>query len=216
MAVETHPPPEILAAFGRGDLPPSEVSALAEHVAGCKECVAALGQIPEHMLASPARAATQPPEVALATPVPATTVFDGLPEGLANHPRYKVLSELGSGGMGVVYKAEDQFMGRLVALKVMTPHLTAKSTAVDRFRKEVRHGGAFNHPNIVIAHDTGEAGGRHFLVMEFIEGMSLERLVAKKGPLAVPIAANFGVRPRSAFSMPPRREWSTATSSRRT
>ena len=46
-------------------------------------------------------------------------------------------------------------------------------------------------PNIVIAHDTGEAGGRHFLVMEFIEGMSLERLVAKKGPLAIPIAANF-------------------------
>ena len=70
--------------------------------------------------------------------MPATTVLDGLPEGLANHPRYKVLSELGSGGMGVVYKAEDQFMGRLVALKVMTPHLTAKSSAVDRFRKEVR------------------------------------------------------------------------------
>lgn len=191
MAVETHPTPDVLAAFGRGDLPAPELSAIAEHLAECEVCANALRQIPEGTLSSLARPAAQAPEAAPAVPAPAITVLAGLPDGLANHPRYKVLSELGSGGMGVVYKAEDQFMGRLVALKVMTPHLTAKLSAVDRFRKEVRAAAQLNHPNIVIAHDTGEAGGRHFLVMEFVEGMSLERLVAKKGPLAIPVAAHF-------------------------
>ena len=93
--------------------------------------------------------------------------------------------------MGVVYKAEDQIMGRMVALKVMTPHLTAKANAVDRFRKEVRAAARLLHPNIVTAHDAGEAGGLHFLVMEYISGQSLDRYVARKGPLPVPLAALF-------------------------
>jgi serine/threonine-protein kinase len=116
---------------------------------------------------------------------------DDIPEPLADHPRYKVVRELGAGGMGVVYKAEHRIMGRPVALKVMAAHLTAKAGAVERFRKEVRAAAQLNHPNIVTAHDADEAGGLHFLVMEFVEGISLDRFVAKKGPATIQLAASF-------------------------
>lgn len=188
MAIETHPASKTLAAFSRGDLPPAELSAVAEHVAVCATCLASIQDLPDDGLARLARAATRP---SAATPFDKPPLPSAIPDALANHSRYKILSELGAGGMGVVYKAEDQIMGRLVALKVMTPHLTAKANAVDRFRKEVRAAAQLLHPNIVTAHDAGEAGGRHFLVMEFVEGWSLDRYVARKGPLPVPLAALF-------------------------
>ena len=191
MAVEIHPAPETLAAFARGDLPATELSAVAEHVSGCEACLASLEALPDDSLAALARASARPDEPAPTALASMPALPDGLPDGLIDHPRYRVISELGAGGMGVVYKAEDQFMGRAVALKVMAPSLTAKASAVERFRKEVRAAAQLNHPNIVIAHDTGEAGGRHFLVMEFVEGASLDRVVARKGPLPIPMAAHF-------------------------
>jgi serine/threonine-protein kinase len=82
-------------------------------------------------------------------------------------------------------------MGRVVAIKVVSPHLTTHDSAVERFRREIRVAAQLNDPRAIIAHDTGEAGGCHFLVMEFVEGISLDRLVAKKGPLPVPMACSF-------------------------
>src|SRR4029078_4022076 len=114
-----------------------------------------------------------------------------VPAGFVDHPRYRIISELGAGGMGTVYKAEDLLMGRVIALKVVSPHLTAKASAVARFRKEVRAVAQLQHQNIITTHDTAEAGGAQFLVMEFVEGVSLDRLVAKKGPLPVPMACMF-------------------------
>jgi serine/threonine-protein kinase len=93
--------------------------------------------------------------------------------------------------MGTVYKAEDLLMGRVVAIKVVSPHLTTHDSAAERFRREIRAAAQLNDPRAIIAHDTGEAGGCHFLVMEFVEGISLDRLVAKKGPLPVPMACSF-------------------------
>ena len=113
-----------------------------------------------------------------------------VPPELADHPRYRVQGQLGAGGMGVVYKAEHVLMGRTVAVKVMAQRFTANAVAVERFRREVRAAAKLAHPNIVTAYDADEAGGRHFLVMEYVEGVSLDRVVNRRGPLPVATACH--------------------------
>ncbi len=118
-------------------------------------------------------------------------IFDPtIPPELANHPRYRVLNQLGAGGMGMVYRAEHVMMGRTVAVKVMAQKYTANKTAVERFRREVRAAAKLAHPNIVTAYDADEAEGRHFLVMEYVEGVSLDRVVNRRGPLPVATACH--------------------------
>jgi serine/threonine protein kinase/putative intracellular protease/amidase len=90
--------------------------------------------------------------------------------------------------MGAVFKAEHRVMERLVALKVIHNKFVDNPQAVERFTREVKAAARLNHPNIVAAFDAEQAGGRHFLVMEFVDGISLDRYVAQQGPLA-PIAA---------------------------
>ncbi len=195
MPVAVCPSAETLAAFARGDLSSTELAGVAEHIGGCAACGDALKFVPEDSLAGLARVAAASPVtvMALAKPllVAGVAPSDRVPAGFADHPRYRILSEIGAGGMGIVYKAEDLLMGRVIAIKVVSPHLTAKASAVERFRKEIRAAAQLNHPGVITAHDTGEAGGSHFLVMEFIEGVSLDRLVTKKGPLPVPMASAF-------------------------
>ncbi len=96
---------------------------------------------------------------------------------------YRILDKLGQGGMGVVLKAEHQRMGRLVALKVMSPAAMKSADAVKRFHREVQAAAKLEHPNIVTAYDADEANGTHFLVMQFIDGNDLSELVKKHGPL---------------------------------
>lgn len=115
-----------------------------------------------------------------------------IPLELANHPRYEILSMLGAGGMGVVYKARHRMMDRMVALKVMAQHLFADPEALGRFRREVKTAASLNHPNVVTAYDAEQAGSLHFLVCEFIEGVSLERFVEQNGPLPPHWAAEYG------------------------
>src|SRR5262245_14129374 len=86
---------------------------------------------------------------------------------------YHVLGELGSGGMGVVYRAEDMRLGRLVALKFLPADLLGDSEARERFRREGRLASSLNHPGICTVHDVDEDAGRPFIVMELIEGASL-------------------------------------------
>jgi WD40 repeat protein len=115
-----------------------------------------------------------------------TTDFDDVvPAELASHGRYRIRRRLGRGGMGAVYEAEHRVMQRSVALKVINRSLVVNANAVERFRREVRAAARLSHPNIVSTYDAEDAGHTHFLVMEFVEGVSLGRWVKERGPLPV-------------------------------
>jgi serine/threonine protein kinase len=105
---------------------------------------------------------------------------------------YELLDQLGRGGMGEVYRARQVHLNQTVAIKLLPERYLAEPQAVARFRREMQSIGGLSHPNIVRAYNAGEAGGRHFLVMEYVEGVDLQRLVTAQGiPLGVGLACEL-------------------------
>ncbi|MFT5124270.1 MAG: DNA-directed RNA polymerase subunit RPC12/RpoP, partial [Verrucomicrobiales bacterium] len=115
------------------------------------------------------------PECGATIMVPMDVVGSGMIVG-----GYKVLSKLGTGGMGDVYLAEHATMQRRVALKVLPPAMTRDRNAAERFLQEVRNQAALNHPNIATAYDAGRDREIFYLAMEYVEGVDIQRILSKK------------------------------------
>src|SRR6185437_5204165 len=104
---------------------------------------------------------------------------------------YEILGELGQGGMGIVYKARQVRGNRIVALKVFRKERLAHPEALRRFRREAQAAARLSHPNIVVVYEADQDGDTHFLAMEYVPGLTLQRLVEHNGPLPVALACDF-------------------------
>src|SRR5262245_6405979 len=200
-AADLHPTRAELHAFAVGVLDESAARSVESHLAECPACLAQAASAPDDTLVTLLRTA-ETTQAGPVTPQPAFAETIGLPEAdtavaptpgppeLINHSRYRIIRPLGRGGMGHVWLAEHTVMGRPVALKLIRPEFLDKAEAVERFRREVRAAAKLNHPNIVAAHDAEQAGGSHFLVMEYIDGETLlERI--ERGPVPVDDACRW-------------------------
>ena len=110
------------------------------------------------------------------------TLFDG---------RYRILRKLGSGGMANVYLAEDEDLGRRVAIKILSERYANDESFNERFRREAKSAASLSHPNIVSIYDRGEADGIPYIAMEVIEGRSLKELILTRGPLPLATAIDY-------------------------
>ena len=194
-ATDVHPTEAELQAFTLGTLDGASASVEA-HLTDCPSCQARAAVAPADTLVELLRSAHARPSVSEDTPAPSVVTATMLwsptdlsapsaPAELAGHARYRLLRQLGAGGMGAVWLAEHSVMGRQVALKVIRPEHLARPGAAERFRREVHAAACLHHPNIVTAHDADQAGATHFLVMEYVEGVSLAEHLERTGPLPV-------------------------------
>ncbi len=110
------------------------------------------------------------------------TLFDG---------RYRIIRKLGTGGMANVYLAEDQELGRRVAIKILNDRHAGDEQFVERFRREAKNAAGLSHPNIVSIYDRGEAEGTYYIAMEYLDGRSLKELIVGRGPAPIPLAIDY-------------------------
>jgi eukaryotic-like serine/threonine-protein kinase len=107
------------------------------------------------------------------------------------HGRYKISRKLGAGGMANVYLAEDQELGRRVAIKMLDDRHSSDAQFVERFRREAQNAAGLSHPNIVSIYDRGEAEGSYYIAMEYVEGRTLKELLVARGPSPIGIAIDY-------------------------
>ena len=113
--------------------------------------------------------------------------------------RYQILAILGKGGMGIVYQAYDPVLQRTVAIKVLPPQLTLDAEFVARFQREAIASANLRHANIVTVYDVGQQAGEYFIIMEYLEGTTLEQVLANGGPMSMAQASKIVTQIASAL-----------------
>ena len=200
-----HPSDETLQSYGLGKLDDMLAEAVGKHLAECDSCRRRVAEITSDSFVGRLQNAHARPETV--SPVgsslaglskqggdprtPSEPPASTLPPGLADHPDYEILRELGRGGMGVVYLAQNRLMGRKEVLKVVSSHLLNRKGVLERFLREIRSAAQLNHRNIVTAYSATRVGESLVFSMQYVEGYDLAKLVDKSGPLSVPQACNF-------------------------
>jgi serine/threonine-protein kinase len=119
------------------------------------------------------------------------TVFDG---------RYRIERKLGAGGMANVYLAEDQELGRRVAIKILDDRHAADDSFIERFRREAKNAAGLSHPNIVSIYDRGEAEGTYYIAMEYLDGRSLKELIVSRGPAPIKLSIDYARQTLAALA----------------
>ncbi len=205
-AAAVHPNDQTLQAYSLGKLDDASAESVNTHLVSCADCQRRVAEMSSDSFLGPLRVAEGAPQmsasggrsqlgdsdtdrgpaVAIAPP-PAGT----MPPGLADHPDYEVIRELGRGGMGVVYLARNKLMGRLEVLKVVGGQLVERPGVRDRFLREVQSAAKLQHKNIVAAYSATRLGESIVLAMEYIDGQDLAKMVKSRGPLPVVHACYF-------------------------
>ena len=190
----TCPAVETLARLVLGQLPELEARAARDHAIGCPRCAVFIGGRP-----APATSVAGPAHGLLPTAIelPAVAAHPFLrppqrSDELGRLGVYRVLEELGRGGMGIVFRAEDPSLGRTVALKVMKPEFVTDASARERFTREARAVGALAHVNVVTIYQVGEDNGLPFLAMQFLQGETLADRLDRERRLSIPESLRIG------------------------
>ena len=204
----SHPTEKTLSSYGLGKLDDASAEAVNQHLESCPECRRRVAELSSDSFLGRLRDAKAQGRPDSAAPSisstaglsmlaggdpssPAPPPASSLPPGLADHPDYRVLRELGQGGMGVVYLAENTLMGRKEVLKVVGSHLIKRRGVLERFLVEIRNAARLHHPNVVTAYAVVRLGESLVLAMEYVDGLDLARLVKAHGPLPVAHACNY-------------------------
>ena len=108
--------------------------------------------------------------------------------------RYEIISKIGAGGMSDVYKAKDNILGRFVAIKVLKQEFSEDRTFVTKFRTEAQSAAGLEHPSIVNIYDVGSEEGLYYIVMEYVEGITLKTYIEKKGQLSFKESCSIAIQ----------------------
>ena len=225
-----HPSDQTLQSYGLGKLDDMLAEAVGKHLDDCVCLPQRVAEVTSDTFVgrlhdAEARGESAPPvgssltgmsKLGAAAPTAAPPPTSTLPPGLADNADYNILRELGRGGMGVVYLAENKLMGRKEVLKVVSSQLLNRTGVMERFLREIRAAAQLHHPNIVTAYSATRYGESIVFSMQYVEGYDLAKSVKERpAPGAAGVQLRVPGRPRSA-TRATSVAWSTAISSRAT
>ncbi|EMI21597.1 serine/threonine protein kinase with PASTA sensor(s), partial [Rhodopirellula maiorica SM1] len=185
-----HPPVKQIREFGLGRLQTSDTDEIAIHVDQCDRCCEHLRVLPDDDFVERIRDLAncelfEQLECQAQSDLAERDAKHDLAEILTDHPRYRVIRQIGAGGMGEVYLAEHMVLNRTVALKVIRRAWRDHSSGSERFRREMQAVARLSHPNIVTAYDAEPLGESAVLAMEYVRGETLDEYVDRVGPRPV-------------------------------